>query len=157
MFHLSKKFLVNNKFVGAFAEKEDFVVQEVYLLGEKKVFSYKHFPLPRFLTKKALRKWEEEIEKTFSSYTPAAEESAFLKRWIEETESSYFVGIGNYLTVEEAVKLSPLVVVYRWKGKKLTLGKEAFKPIPDRRAYLYLLPCGAFPETIEKLGVEDGA
>ena len=54
MFHLSKKFLVNNKFVGAFAEKEDFVVQEVYLLGEKKVFSYKHFPLPRFLTKKAL-------------------------------------------------------------------------------------------------------
>ncbi len=156
MFHLSKKFLVNNKFVGAFCEKQSCIVQEVYVNGKKEVFSYRHFPLPRFLTKRSLLKWEEEIAKFFGNVPDLLDKGSFIRRWLEEAVSASFAGIGNYLTVEKAVLQSPLVIVYRWNGKRLVLGAESFKPVPDKRSKLYLLPCGSFPETIEKLGVNDG-
>jgi len=156
MFHLSRKFLVNNKFVGAFCEKRDCIVQEVFVNGKREVFSYRYFPLPQFLTKRSLKRWEEGIESFFGNVPQLTEKADFLKKWLELAKKSSFVGIGNYLQVEEAASLSSLVVVYKWRGKRLILGAESFKPVPDRRSKLYLLPCGAFPETITKLGVEDG-
>jgi len=156
MFHLSKKFLVNNKFVGAFCERSDCIIQEVFIDGSREVLSYRHFPLPFFLTRGSLEKWERRIEGFFGSVPMLTEKADFLREWLKRAEKASFVGIGNYLPVEEAVLLSPLVVVYRWKGKRLLLGAESFKPVPDTRSNLYLLPCGAFPEAITNLGVKDG-
>ena len=158
IFHLSGKFLVSLKFVGAFCPSfpSDFVVQRVFMGEEEEVFCYKHFPLPRFLTKKRLKKWEREIEESFPRFIPFTEKLSFLNRWIGEVESASYAGIGNFLQIEEAKKKTSLLVVYEWKGRRLVLGKEAFKPIRDERASFYLLPCGCFPETIFKLGVSYG-
>jgi len=157
IFYLESKFLVSLKFVGAFCPPfPSFIVQKVFVGREEEVFCYKHFPLPRFLTGKSLGKWEEKIERDFPSFTPFTEKLSFLSVWIEEVETAEWIGIGNYLGIEEAKKKTSLLVVYEWEGKRLILGKESFKPIPDKRAVDYLLPCGAFPETIKKLGVEYG-
>jgi len=157
MYHLGGKFIVNNKFVGAFSSpKESFVVQRIFLLGREEVLVYKHFPLPSFLTGKRLSKWEREIERSFVPYVPISRRWEFLRKWIGIALDSSFVGIGNYLTLEEAVKETDLVVSYELKGKRLVFGKNAFKPVPDRKAVSYLLPCGCFPETILKLGVSHG-
>jgi hypothetical protein len=161
IFHLSGKFLVSLKFVGAFYPRtvslpDAFVLQRIFI-GEEEVFCYRHFPLPRFLSKKKLQKWEKEIEESFPSFTSIVEKRNFLSRWIREVETAEWVGIGNYLSIEEAKKETSLLIIYEWRNKRLILGKEAFKPVPDERAVSYLLPCGCFPETIMKLGVAYGA
>jgi len=149
--------------VGCFAEDTQappsFVKQVVYVEGEKAVIFYKRFSLPFFITRRTLKKWEEEIDKELTSHfsvVPATFKEEILARWLKLCEECLYAGIGNYLTIEEAVRRSPLVVVYEYEGKKLLLGREAFKPVPDKGAIEYLYPLSCFPETIKKVGVTIG-
>jgi len=161
-FHLSETLLVNLKFVGGFVSKpltpDGFVLQEVYCCGKKAYLLYKHYPLPKFITKRKLSNWEQRIKQELSSYglIPASSMVDFLSDWISEYEKAEFVGIANFIPEEEAVKNTDLLVVYRYRGKKLSLAKDSFKIVADKRAVDYLLPLGAFPDTILKAGVEDG-
>ena len=157
LYHLGGKFLVSLKFVGAFVEVplQGFVEEEVYVRGKRELLCYKHFPLKRFFPfpKKALLSFERRVEEEYKGkYVKVEEKLPYLSAWVELVEETTFVGVGNYVKVEEAVRKTELLVVYRWNGRELVLGKDSFKPIPDRRAISYLLPLGCFPETITKLG-----
>jgi hypothetical protein len=163
IFHLSGKLLVSGKFVGGFVETnvlpENFIRQTVYVKGKKKVLLYREYPLPFFITKGTLKVWEKKIEKDFSEFSliPAKEEADFLAEWLNLCRTASFLGTANYRPVEEVVRKSPLVVIYEYGRKRLILCRDAYKPVPDRKAVEYLYPLSCFPETIEKLGVENGS
>lgn len=158
MFHLHGKFIVNMKFVGAFVKqaKPDFVLQRVFLDGTEETFTYKHFPLPFIITKGSLKKWESNIETDFGDFVPVSDKLETFSTWMLKVKSSDYVGVNTYLSLDEAVKKTSLLVAYEFNGRILMLGRNAFKMVADKRAYRYLLPCGAFPNTIEKMGVRDG-
>lgn len=161
VYHLSRELLVSGKFVGAFKDspEKDLPVQEVYINGEKKVLNYVHHPLPKFITRKSLEKWEQTAKEILSPYVPAKEERSFLRKWLTTLKvlkaKKIPVGIANYLPVEELLKRSSFVVVYRFKDRTLKLCENknlTVKPIADLRALEYLTPLGAFPETVLKVG-----
>jgi len=70
LYHLGGKFLVSLKFIGAFtkAPMEGFIVQEVYVRGEKALLCYKHFPLGRFFPspRRALSALQKRVEESQS-------------------------------------------------------------------------------------------
>ena len=161
LYHLSRELLVSGKFVGAFKEKPepDLPVQEVYIDGERKVLNYAEIPLPRFITRKRLVKWEQDAKQLLSPYIPAKEESRFLKKWLNTLKvlkaKRIPVGIANYIPLDQLLERSRFVVVYRFRDKTLKLCENSslsVKPVPDLKALEYLTPLGAFPKTVLKLG-----